>query len=535
MTHSAVQEGLPEHRGAESLAGQSPAKRGWTLFVACAGVSLVIASMVALNTALPDIAVTTTATQTQLTWVVDSYTLLLACLLLPAGAIGDRYGRRSALLVGLAIFAVASFAPLVFSSPVQIIAARALAGAGAAFVMPATLSLLTVVTPPDRRAKVIGIWAGVAGSGGVIGLLGTGLLLQFWDWHAIFWALAGAAVVILLATLTISESREGAAPPLDWAGSVTIGAAVAVFVFGILQAPVDGWADPRVLGCLIGGVVLAVVFGFIELRRRTPLLDIRLFRDPSFGTGAAAITVIFLGTFALFYLTTQYIQQVMGYTPLGSAIALAPMAIPLLTFSAFSSWYLPKFGLRAVAFASMALVAVGFLCMRTLGPDSSYLDLAWPLLVISCGFGLATAPTTSAIMTAAPDEKQGVASAVNDATREIGGALGIALAGSILAGGYSHHIAARLSAYPEQVRGPASNSFSQALAVANHIGPQGKQLVETSRAAFVAALNSSYLVLAIVVAVAALLIPLIAPGRHGRRLRLVPRALSRSHRTSSPR
>src|ERR1700754_347866 len=194
MTESAVRS---DPRADRSFAGRSKVRRGWTLVVACAGVSLVIASMVALNTALADIAVATSATQTELTWIVDSYTLLLACLLLPAGAIGDRYGRRTALLVGLAIFAVASFAPLVFSSPVQIIAARALAGAGAAFVMPATLSLLTVVTPPERRAKVIGIWAGVAGSGGVIGLLGTGLLLQFWDWQSIFWALAGIAVVLL--------------------------------------------------------------------------------------------------------------------------------------------------------------------------------------------------------------------------------------------------------------------------------------------------------------------------------------------------
>lgn len=398
----------------DSFAGGSAVKRGWTLFVACAGVALVIASMVALNTALADVAVATSATQSQLTWIVDSYTLLLACLLLPAGAIGDRYGRRSALLVGLAIFAVASFAPLIFDSPVQIIAARALAGVGAAFVMPATLSLLTVVYPAEARTKAVGIWAGVAGSGGVFGLLGTGLLLHVWAWQSIFWVLGGVGLLLFVLTLTIAESREGETPPLDWPGAATIGAAVAVFVFGILEAPTHGWTDPRVYGCLIGGSLLAIAFGIIEIRRHEPLLDVRLFLDPYFGTSAAAITLVFLGTFALFYLTTQFIQQVMGYSPLAAAIALAPLAIPLLTFSALSSWYLPKFGLRAVIFASMVLVAVGFLCMRTLSPDASYLDLFWPLMVISSGFGLATAPTTSAIMSAAPDGKQGVASAVND-------------------------------------------------------------------------------------------------------------------------
>ena len=246
-------------------------RRGWTLFVACAGVALVVASMVALNTALGDIAVATGATQTQLTWIVDSYTLLLACLLLPAGAIGDRYGRRTALLVGLAIFALASIAPLIFGGPVQIIAARALAGAGAAFVMPATLSLLTVAYPPEARTKAVGVWAGVAGSGGIFGLLGTGLLLHIFEWQSIFWTFAGAGVALFLLALTIAESRDGDAPPLDLPGAVTIGAAVAVFVFGILQAPERGWTDPRVIGCLAAGVVLAVVFGAIEAPAPTPV------------------------------------------------------------------------------------------------------------------------------------------------------------------------------------------------------------------------------------------------------------------------
>ena len=528
MPDSAVQTLIEsEHSPDEPFAGGSKARRGWTLFVACAGVALVIASMVALNTALADIAVATSATQTQLTWIVDSYTLLLACLLLPAGAIGDRYGRRSALLVGLAVFAIASSAPLIFDSPVQIIAARALAGAGAAFVMPATLSLLTVVYPAEARTKAVGIWAGVAGSGGVVGLLGTGLLLHVWEWQSIFWTLAGSGVLLFLLTLTIAESREGDAPPLDWPGAVTIGAAVAVFVLGILDAPTRGWTDPHVYGCLIGGAVLAVVFGWIELRRRKPLLDVRLFLDPYFGTGAAAITLVFLGTFALFYLVTQFVQQVMGYSPLTTAVAFAPMVVPLLTFSALSPWYLPRFGLRMVLFSSMVLVAVGFLCLRTMGPDASYFDVFWPLIVISSGFGLATAPTTSAIMTAAPDEKQGVASAVNDATREVGGALGIAIAGSILAGSYGSHITAALSAFPEPARGPASESLAQALAVADRFGPQGNQLAEVSKAAFVDATNSSFLAMAVIVGVAALIVPLFAPGRDGRQLPVVQRLRER--------
>ncbi|OBJ48483.1 MFS transporter [Mycobacterium sp. 1423905.2] len=523
MTDSAVGAVRRVDQSSDSFARGSRARRGWTLFIACAGVSLVIASMVALNTALKDIALATSATQTQLTWIVDSYTLLLACLLLPAGAIGDRYGRRSALLVGVAIFAIASAAPLVFDTPVQIITARGMAGAGAAFVMPATLSLLTVAYPPEARTKAVGIWAGVAGSGGLIGLLGTGMLIRFFDWKAIFWTLAIGGVVVFVLTLTIAESRDEDAPRLDLPGAVSIGAAVAIFVFGILQAPSYGWSNPRVFCCLTAGVVLAAVFGLIEMRRARPLLDIRLFRDPHFRTGAAAITVVFLATFALFFLVIQYLQQVKGYSALVAAFALSPMALPLLTLSILSSWYLPRLGLRAVVVASMVLVSAGFLCMCTLDADSSYPQICWPLLVISAGFGLCTAPTTSAIMTAAPDQKQGVASAVNDATREVGGALGIALAGSILAGSYSRHIATALTAVPEPVRTSVSDSLSKALAVAEQLGPQGVQLAERSRDAFVAATNSSYLVMAVIVAAAAVVIGLFAPGRDGELLPVVRR------------
>ena len=510
----------------DSSRGGPAARRGRTLFVACAGVALVVSSMIALNTALGDIAVAISATQTQLTWVVDGYTLALACLLLPAGAIGDRYGRRGALLAGLAIFAVASALPLILDSPVQIIAARILAGVGAAFVMPATLSLLTTVYPPQDRAKAVGIWAGVAGSAGAIGLLGTGALLHFWAWQSIFWGLTAGGLTLFLLTLTIAESRRGNAPPLDLPGSVMIAVAVAVFVLGILQAPTYGWTDPRVYGCLASGAVLALAFGCIELRHRKPLLDIRLFGNPHFGTGSAAITVVFLATFALFYLTTQYVQQVMGYSPLTTAFALSPMVIPLLTFSTLSPWYVPKLGLRMVILLSMLLISVGFLCMRTLAVDSSFFDLFWPLLVISSGFGLCTAPTTSAIMSATPDEKQGVASAVNDAAREIGGALGIALAGSILASGYSHQFAAGLTKFPEDVGGPASASLPRALIIANQLGPQGHQLAEFSKAAFISATNSSYTVMAAMAAVAAVILPFFAPGPDGEQLRIVRRLQS---------
>ncbi|WP_457149347.1 MFS transporter [Mycobacterium sp. URHB0021] len=502
----------------ESTATTAPRRRRiWTLTVACMGVALVMSSMVALNTVLGDIAVATSATQTQLTWVVDSYTLVLACLLLPAGAIGDRYGRRCALLIGLGIFAVASLIPVILHTPLEIIASRAVAGVGAAFVMPATLSLLTAVYPKAQRAKAVGIWAGVAGSGAVLGMLGSGLLLKLGPWQSLFWALAGGGALLFVLALTVSESRDVDAPPVDWLGAALIGTSVLVFVFGVIEAPSRGWSDPVVYGGIAAGLGLAAVFGLVECRRRHPLLEVRLFANAEFTTGAATIMVLFLATFGFFFLLMQYCQLVLGYSPLQTALALTPLVVALILLSGVSFWYLPKLGLRLVVFLGLSTMAVGFLCLQRLGLHSSYVELAWPLLVLSTGIGLCTAPATTAIMGATPDEKQGVASAVNDTARELGAALGFAVAGSMLAAQYARNLTPTLLSFPEPLRGPVSDSLAKSIEVSHRLGPQGADLADVSRTAFLNAMHSSLYVLAGIVAVAAVGIGLWSPGRDGAR------------------
>jgi MFS family permease len=503
-------------------------RRTWTLVVACAGVALVVGSMVALNTALGDIARSTSASQAQLTWVVDGYTLVLACLLLPAGAIGDRFGRRGALLAGLAIFTMASIAPIVFDSPIQIVVARAVAGAGAGFIMPSTLSLLTATYPPEERTKAVGIWAGVAGSGAVLGMLGSGALLHFWSWQSIFWALAAGGLLLLVLGCTVASSRVSDAPPVDWPGAVLIGAALAVLVFGILEAPSRGWTNPVVYGSIATGFALAALFGFVELRRRQPLLDVRLFADPAFAAGAATIVVFFAANLGFLFLLMQYLQLVKGYSPIGTAIAISPLMAGIVALSGLSFWYLPKLGLRLVLFTGLALISLGFFVLGGIDAGSTYLDQLWRWLVLSVGIGLLTAPATSAIMTAVPDNKQGVASAVNDAAREIGAALGIAVAGSILADRYTDRLLPELVGFPEPVRGPASDSLAQALQLSNTLGPQGGRLVTLSETAFLHAMHTSVLAIAVIVAVTAVLIGLWAPGRDGEQLRVIHRL--RAHR-----
>jgi len=487
----------------------------------------VISSMVALNTALPDIAIATSADQTQLTWIVDSYTLVLACLLLPAGALGDRYGRRGAMLVGLAIFGAASLVSAVLSNPVIVIVSRGVAGAGAALIMPATLSLITAAYPKDQRNKAVGIWAGVAGSGAVIGMLGSGGLLNFWSWHSIFWAFAGAALTILVLTLTIASSRDADGNPLDWRGALVIGGAVATLVFGILEAPARGWTHPLVIISIGIGLLLSLAFGFVEVRQRYPLLDVRLFAVPAFATGAATIMVFFLSMFGYMFLLMQYMQLILGYSPNKTALALSPLLGPMLVLSVLSFWYLPRLGLRAVVFSGLLLIATGSICMLGIKVGSPYWRAAWPMLVMSTGIGLCTAPTTSVIMTTAPDDKQGVASAVNDASREIGAALGIALAGSMLAARYAKTLAPNLIGFPKSVEDAASTSLGQALELARRLGPAGARLSEVSKTAFIDAMHSSLLVLGVLVAASAVLIGLWAPGRDDQQLRPVRKLLAR--------
>jgi EmrB/QacA subfamily drug resistance transporter len=510
-----------------SLATRSKRARFWLLTIASMDVLLVITSMVALNAALPDLAVETSATQGQLTWIVDGYTLVLACLLLPAGAIGDRYGRRGALLIGLAIFGLASIAPAILDSPVQIILARAVAGVGAAFIMPATLSLLTAAFPKSERNKAVGIWAGVASSGAVFGFLGTGILLHFFSWQSIFYAFAAAALGMFVLTCTIGSSRDETATPIDWIGAVLIGAAVAVFVFGVIEAPNRGWTNPVVWGCMAAGVALGVAFAIVELRRSHPLLDIRLFSRPDFATGAVGITFLFFANFGFFFVAMQYMQLILGYSPLGTALALVPLAVPILILGGTLHLYLPKVGLRTAVALGLFLIAAGLFCMRILDANSSYLEFVWPMLIVSAGIGLCVAPTTSAIMGAAPDEKQGVASAVNDTTREVGAAMGIAVAGSVVAAHYSNVLGPALAGFPEQVRGQALESLAQALAVAEQMGPAGRQVAQLAENAFLQSMHLSLLILSVITAVAATFVAIWSPGRNGQQLRFVQRLLPR--------
>ncbi|WP_227982691.1 MFS transporter [Nocardia spumae] len=488
-------------------------RRRWVVIVSCMSVALVVASMAALYTALPEIASATGATQSQLTWIIDGYTLALACLVLPAGALGDRYGRRIVMIGGLVIFALASAVPLLISGTGWLIGARALAGVGAALVMPSTLSLLTAGTPPDRRNVAVGIWAGTVGGGAVLGILGSGVLLWRWSWLSITLAMAVSGAVLAIAACTVPESHDSVRARFDPWGAVTGAAAVGLIVVAALEAPQRGWTDPFVLGTVVAALAVGTAFALVELRAEQPLLDVRLFALRGFGAGTASVAVQFLVSFGLFMLIVQFFQLILGYSPLLSAVAMAPMIVPMVALSVIAPWLAQRFGLRLPTTAGLVIVGIGLLCLSRLTADSTFVDVLWPLLIMSTGLGLSAAPATAAIVDGAPDDKQGVAAAVNDAAREMGAALGIALAGSVLAAGYSRRIGEIAASIPEPIRGPVTGSLAGALQVTERLGPQADPLATQAESAFAYGLHQATLVLGLFTLAVAAILGCWAPAR----------------------
>jgi EmrB/QacA subfamily drug resistance transporter len=493
--------------------GQWSGAQRWTLTVSCASVSLVIAAMAALYSALPSIALSTGASQTQLTWVVDGYTLALACLVLPAGALGDRYGRRAMQVTGLCVFTFASILPLASTNTGLLIAARTMAGVGAAFVMPSTLSLMTGSFPAQQRVRAIAIWAGVAGVGGVIGILGSGLLLEHWSWQSIFVGLAAAGGLLAVLALTVPPSRQAARPKLDPAGSIWVALTVSLTVYALIEGPERGWRDPVVVASFILSATALLHFLRAELTRAHPLLDVRYFARRAFGSAALSITVQFLVTFGLFLILVQWLQLVLGYSAVLSALALAPLMAPLVILSVLSPWLSERVGQRVMCTTGLIAIGTGLCFFSRLAAGSTYTATVLPMLIISSGLGLCAAPATTAIVTETPAEKHGVAAAVNDASREIGAAIGIAIAGSVLAASYSQHIRPALHYLPAVAREPVAKSLAAALEVAHRAGPRGKPLADFAKIAFLHGIDRAAIVLAVISFLGAVVVGCWTPAR----------------------
>ncbi|MCF8568971.1 MFS transporter [Gordonia sp. HY002] len=508
--------------------GSTSLRVGWLVLITCAAVSLVVAGIAALNTALPDIAADTGATTGQMTWILDSYTLILAALLLPAGAIGDRFGRRSILLIGLVVFGLGSLAAIWVDSPTALIVTRLVAGAGAALIMPTTLSLITAGVPKDKRAFAISVWAAVAGVGAIAGFFVTGVLLNYFHWHSVFITFAASTAIVFVLVLTIGSSKDEHPGRFDVIGSLTSTTAIAGVVFGLLEGPHRGWTNPLVLVSLCAGVALTATFIVVERRRTAPLLDVDLFRNRAFAAGSVSVMLQFLASFGLFFLILQQLQLVFGYSPLKSAVALFPLVLGVGSFALIGNWIAVRFdSLRFVISIGIAMTAAGVIALGVFDIDV-YWKVAVMLGVCAVGMGLAMAPSTTAIMSNTPVDNQGVGSAVNDTAREIGAAIGIALAGSIMAAGYESRIgptadaaAAKISPIDPDAAAAADeairNSMAGAVKVSDQLPPMASSLADEitagARAAFEEPLQTSFVVLGSVLAVGAVFLGWFTPRK----------------------
>ena len=471
--------------GAHAADGGRAPRLGLLLLTMCSALGLVIAATSSLALALPAVAADTGATQSEATWVVNAYALVFAALLLPVGIAADKYGRRGFLVGGLTVFALATAASGLLDDPLAIIALRGVAGLGAAAVMPATLSVLVDAFPEDRRARAVSVWAAVSGAGAMVGLVVAGLLLDSFWWGSVQLTTGAAAAVLAAACLLVVPPSRNPGLRLDPVGAVLSLVGLAGVVYAVVEGPEIGWTATRVLvGAVVGVAALA---GFVvhELRTEAPMLDVRLFRSRWLATGSALVFLQFFSAYAFFFLGPQWLQSVRGEGPLGAAAWFLPFAVGVAPASLLAPWLIDRLGPGAVGAWGMAQMglALGAMALQADGGTSLWWFAA-TTVVLAFGFGLAVTPGTSLIIGGLPEDRRTLSAAVNDVTREVGGALGSAVAASVLLAVYGARLD-DLGGLPGPVADVADEGFVQAAGAAGQLPPrEGGQLLSTATDAF---------------------------------------------------
>jgi EmrB/QacA subfamily drug resistance transporter len=489
------------------------ARRWWTL--AFLNVSLLVIGLdnTVLNVALPTLQRDLHASTTQLQWIIDAYVLVFAGMLLTCGSMGDRFGRKSALSIGLALFGTGSLLAAFSHSWLQLAALRAVMGLGGALIMPATLSILTNVFRGPERAKAIAIWA----SSGALAVgagpaLGGWLIEHFW-WGSVFLINVPVVAVGLIGGIfAVPTSRDPQAPRLDPTGAALSVVGLASLLYGIIEAPTYGWSSPVIIGALAFGMVLLTAFVLVEVRSSHPMLDVRFFANPRFTAASLSVTVVYFGLFGFVFVRTQYLQDVLGYKPLQAGIRVAPIAIVLALGAQVSPSLVDRFGTKLVVATGMFIIAAGLVVAATATVKSGYGLVLISILLTGSGMGLTISPATESIMGSIPRAKAGVGSAMNDTTRQAGGALGVAVMGSVLASRFSSHLAPAVAGRAD---GPVlRTSVDAAFAAARAMGgAPGHALALSARAAFVNGMDAGVVVAAVIAAAGAVGALLFLPAR----------------------
>lgn len=465
-----------------------PRQRRRVLIAVCVALMAVISSVTGLNVAQPQVAVELGASQSTVLWTINVYTLTLAALLLPLGAAGDRWGRKPVLLSGLAVFGLANVAAGLAPTTEVLLGARFLSGVGAAIIMPITLAVITSTFPDEERSKGIGVWTAVGGGGGVLGMFLSAALVDLGSWR---WLFVLPVVLVLVASAvalrSVPNSREIPTHRFDLLGAVSSMVAVVGVVTALHEGPVHGWTRPLTLLGLVLGLVGAVVFVAWQLRTDGPLLDVRLFRSRNLAGGSVSLLAVFGVQAGIFVVLFPYFQAVLGWSGLRSTLALMPMAVLMMVASAGVAPRLSaRFGGKSTMAGGILVFALGLVLLAMMASvDRGYAAVLPGMLVMGLGMGVAMTPSTEAITAALPRSRQGVASALNDVTRELGTALGVALLGGVVSAGYRNAIAPQLDGLPEGTAAAASGGIATAIAAADGAGDRAGALVRAAQESFV--------------------------------------------------
>jgi EmrB/QacA subfamily drug resistance transporter len=478
-------------------------RRYWILAVLCISLTLVGMAITILNVAIPDLIRELDADASDLQWIFAAYSIVFAGLVVTGGAVGDRFGRKRVLDIGLVVFGIASVLGALADSPGLLIAARAGMGIGAAMLMPGTLSIITSVFPPEERTKAIGIWSGVGGLGFIIGPPIGGILLTHFWWGSVLLVNLPVVVIALVAgARLVPESRDPARTPLDLGGAALSTLGISALVFAFIEAPSSGWAGAPVLVAVATAAVAFAIFARWELRREHPMLDVRLFRQSTFTGPALVIALGFFVVWGLLFLLPQFLQLVEGRSALWVGMVLSVISVTWCASATTIAIVVRRVGERPVMAAGLVVTAAGAACLVFVDTTASTAWVIVGLSVMGLGMGSATTPATSLLVSSLPAEKAGVGSAMNDVTREFGTAFGVAVLGSLLAFRYSAGLLDATAGLPDDEADAARNNVADALDVANRLDDStGERLVDAARSAF-----TSGLTLAVVVSVALLLL-----------------------------
>jgi EmrB/QacA subfamily drug resistance transporter len=501
--------------GDVDISPQVYARRWKTLAVLSLSLLIIGLDNTILNVALPSLQEEFGASTSTLQWIVDAYLLVFAGLLLTMGTLGDRFGRKLALQVGLGLFGLASLAVLVVDSSHQLIAVRATMGIGGALIMPATLSIISNVFPREERAKAIGVWSAMAAVGVGLGPLFGGLLLEWFDWMSVFLLnVPVAALAFALSFVLVPESRDPRPGAFDLLGAALSVATLGTLVYAVIEAPDRGWADPLILACFGAAVALAAAFVRWELRVADPMLNLSFFRNPRFSVASMAIGIQSFCLFGAIFATTQYLQDAQGYSPLQAGGAMVPLAFGLVMGAGSSVHVAGRIGAAGVVPTAL-LGMTGVLASTLLwSAEMPYWPVGLWFFVVAFCMGWVMAPSTASVMGSVPAEKSGVASAMNDVTRQVAGALGTAVVGSIITTLYAARIEGDVVALPEASRAAAQDSIGQANAVAATLpDADATRLTDAAASAFTDSLAIGFTVAAVCAALGAVAVRRWLPTR----------------------